>query len=97
MPDLNCDVRINVPPPAGTISINVGETLCIHAAQACNFCCTIGANFSPSIANIALSQGENGPYTAETVGSGMFNTSDSGSPCSTASPILTAKSVQINP
>lgn len=91
------DVSINVPPPGGDISIDVGQTLEIHAARACNFCCTIGDHFSPSIANISLSQGDNGPYTAETAGSGTYNTSDSGTPCTTASPTLVAKSVQINP
>lgn len=91
------DVKINVPPPEGDFSIKVGQTLEIHAARACNFCCTVGDNFSPSIASISLSQGDNGPYTAETAGSGTYNTSDSGTPCTTASPILIAKSVQINP
>lgn len=91
------DVRINVPPPEGAFSISVGKKLTIHAAKACNFCCGIGNNFSPSIANISLSQGDNGPYTAVTAGSGMYNTSDSGTTCdpNAPSPILTAKSVQI--
>lgn len=93
------DVSINVPPPAGGISIKVGQTLNIHAAQACTFCCSVGGNFSPSIANIQLSHGDNGPYTAETAGSGMYNTSDPNTTCSASapSPTLTAKSVQINP
>ena len=93
------DVKINVPPPGGNITLNVGDNLTIHAAQACNFCCTIGNNFSPSIASISLSQGDNGPYKAESTGSGTYNTSDTGTDCSATSPspILTAKSVQINP
>lgn len=90
------EVKINVPPPDGPISLNVGDTLTIHAAKGCNFCCSIGGNFSPSIASITLSQGDNGPYTAETAGSGRYNTSDLDKSCSTADPTLTAKSVQIN-
>lgn len=92
------DVTIQVPPPSGGISINVGQTLEINAVLACNFCCTIGANFSPSIADIALSQGSNGPYTAMTAGNGMYNAShDLATPCTTASPVLVPQSVQINP
>lgn len=93
----NCDVTIHVPPPQGEFSINVGQYLCIHAAQACTFCCSIGGNFSPSISNIQLSRGDNGPYQAQTTGSGMYNTSDPNTACNAAGPILTAKSVQINP
>lgn len=90
--------RINVPPPSGNINLNVGDTLTIHAAQACNFCCTIGDHFSPDITNITLSQGDNGPYTAETAGSGTYNTSDLGTTCNPSGGVtLNAKSVQINP
>jgi hypothetical protein len=91
--------RINVPPPSGNINLTVGDELTIHAAQACNFCCTIGSNFSPDLTDVALSQGDNGPYTAETAGSGQYNTSDSGSACNpnAPNPRAIAKSVQINP
>jgi hypothetical protein len=90
--------RINVPPPSGNIDLTVGDELIIHAAQACTFCCSIGSNFSPDLTSVSLSQGDN-RYTAETAGSGEYNTSDSGAACdpNAPSPILTAKSVQINP
>lgn len=93
------NARINVPPPSGSFSLNVGDTLTIHAAQACTFCCSIGDNFSPSLANTQLSQGDNGPYTADTTGSGKYNTSDPNSTCNPTAPdpTATAKSVQINP
>lgn len=97
MPQCTADVCINVPPPSGDFSINVGQTLEIHAAQACTFCCSIGGNFSPSLSNVQLVQGKNGPYTAETAGTGSYNTSDPNSTCITASVTLNAKSVQINP
>lgn len=89
--------RINVPPPAGSISMPVGENLTIHAAQACTFCCSIGGNFSPDITTIQLSQGDNGPYTAEAVGSGKYNTSASNSPCNPQTLTQTAQSIQITP
>jgi hypothetical protein len=97
MPDTH-PYTIHVPPPEGGISIPVGQELWIHAAQACTFCCTIGANFSPSIANIQLSQGDNGPYTADTTGSGMYNTSDPNTTCTASAqgPTLIAKSIQIS-
>lgn len=90
--------KINVPPPEGAFSIGVGQQLTIHAAKACNFCCSIGDNFNPSIASITLSQGDNGPYTAQTAGSGMYNATNSTSEqCdpNAPSPVLMAKSVQI--
>ena len=61
------DVSINVPPPGGDISIDVGQTLEIHAARACNFCCTIGDHFSPSIANISLFSSSSSWQGAETI------------------------------
>lgn len=82
--------KINVPPPDESVSLTVGDKLTIHAAQACTFTCTIGANFSPSLASVSLSQGDNGPYTAETAGSGTYDTP------SNPSPALTAKSIQIS-
>jgi hypothetical protein len=93
------EVKINVPPPAGGFSMTVGDTLTIHAAHACNFCCSIGSNFDPDITSISLSQGDNGPYTAETAGNGNYDATDPGTTCnpSAPSPVLTAKSVQINP
>lgn len=75
----DADKRINVPSQAG-FTINKGQTLAIHAAQSIWFCCTIGDNFSPSIKKIQLQQGCNGPYTANTTGTGTFNTS-TGSDC----------------
>lgn len=92
------DLTIQVPPPTGGISISVDQTLEINAEKECNFCCTIGANFSPSIANILLTKGLNGPFTATTVGSGMYNASpNKDTACTTASPVLNAQSIQINP
>lgn len=92
------DVTITVPPPEGSISIQVGQTLGITARHACNFCCSIGGNFSPSIASIQLNAGDNGPYTAQTTGSGKYNTSTD-KPCdpNEPSPVLMAQSVQITP
>lgn len=89
---------INVPPSSGNINMNVGDELTIHAARACTFCCSIGGNFSPSLTNASLAEGDNGPYTAETAGSGMYDAVDAGSNCdpSAPNPRLTAKSVQIN-
>lgn len=90
--------KINVPPPEGNISISVGEQLTIHAARACTFCCSIGGNFSPSLASVQLSQGDNGPYTANTTGSGTYNTSDPNTTCNPSGSVTaTFKSVQINP
>ena len=48
MPDPH-PYTINVPPPEGGISIPVGQELWIHPAQACTFCCTIGATFCPPL------------------------------------------------
>jgi hypothetical protein len=98
MPNCTADVCINVPPPSGTLTMTVGQTLEIHAAQACTFCCSIGGNFSPSLSNVQLAQGKNGPYTAETAGTGSYSTSDKGQPCNTSArnPAATAQSVQIN-
>jgi hypothetical protein len=77
----------------------VGDQLTIHAAQACNFCCNIGSHFNPDLTSVSLSQGDNGPYTAESVATGQYNTSDSGTACdpSAQRPTATAKSVQITP
>lgn len=89
--------KINVPPPEGPISMDVGQELTIHAAQACNFCCSIGNHFNPDITNLTLVHGDNGPYTAITAGSGNYNSSDSGTTCNPNSAALTAcKSIQIN-
>ncbi|HEV2463838.1 MAG TPA: hypothetical protein VGT04_08540 [Acidobacteriaceae bacterium] len=92
------DVKINVPPPAGSLSLAVGDQLTIHAAQACSFCCSIGDNFTPSIASIQLAHGDNGPYTADSVGSGQYNTADANSPCNPNAPrpMLNAQSIQIH-
>lgn len=89
--------RINVPPPDGSLSLTVGDTLTIHAARACNFCCSIGGNFSPSLTSIQLVHGDNGPYTAETAGSGNYDATELGSSCDPSGGVrLTAKSVQIS-
>jgi hypothetical protein len=88
--------KINVPPPEGPISMEVGQQLTIHAAQACNFCCNIGNLFDPDITSLTLVQGNNGPYTALSAGSGNYNSSDLGATCSPNSAALTAcKSIQI--
>lgn len=88
--------RINIPPPDGPISMSVGEQLTIHVAQECQFCCTIGDHFSTDISNITLSHGDH-TYTAETAGSGTYNTSDPGTTCNpSGGVVLNAKSVQIN-
>lgn len=90
--------RINVPPPEGNLSISVGEELTIHAARACTFCCSIGGNFSPSLTSVQLVHGNNGPYTAQTAGTGNYNTSDPNTACNpNAGVTLACKSVQINP
>lgn len=90
--------RINVPPPEGPISMTVGEQLTIHAAQACNFCCSIGNLFNPAITSLSLAQGNNGPYTATATGSGNYNSSDPGTSCNPNGIAMTnCKSIQINP
>lgn len=91
--------KINVPPPGGDISISVGQELTIHAAQACNFCCTIGSHFTPDISSISLSQGDNGPYHVDSTASGTYNSSNSGTPCnpSGGAALTACKSIQINP
>lgn len=90
--------RINVPPPEGPISINVGQTLTIHAARPCHFCCSIGANFSPDITSLELSAGDT-TYVAQTAGTGNYNSSDPNTTCNpNGGAALTAcKSIQINP
>lgn len=90
------DPHINVPPPDGDISMSVGQTLRIHAAQACTFCCSIGASFSPDLTSVQLLAGDS-YFIADTANSGTYNTSEPNTNCSTADPTATAKSVQINP
>lgn len=91
---------IQVPPPQGDISLNVGDNLYIDANKALTFCCSIGANFSPNISSLSLAKdSNNGPYQAITAGSGKYNTSEGVNPCDTNAPnpkATTAKSVQIN-
>lgn len=91
--------RINVPPPSGDISISVGQDLYIHAAQACNFCCTIGNCFTPDITSLSLASGEHGPYHANSSASGTYNSSDPGTTCnpSGGAALTACKSIQINP
>ncbi|MGH9586013.1 MAG: hypothetical protein ACRD3F_03615 [Acidobacteriaceae bacterium] len=90
--------KINVPPPEGPISMNVGQQLTIHAARACNFCCNIGDHFNPDITSLSLSHGDNGPYTAMSTASGTYNSSDPGTTCNPSSIAMTnCKSIQINP
>lgn len=93
------DVSITVPPPQGGISINVGQTLEIIARNDCNFCCSIGGNFSPSIASLTLTGGQTyGPYTAQTASSGTYNTSPKDHACDPSGGVtLNAQSVQIKP
>lgn len=89
---------INVPPPEGPISITVGQQLTIHAARACNFCCSIGNLFNPDITSLTLAHGDNGPYTAQSAGSGNYNSSDLNTTCNPNSIAMTScKSIQINP
>lgn len=90
------DQRINIPPPSGDISLNVNDKLTIHAARACTFCCSIGNKFSPDITNVQLSAGDH-VYTAITVGTGKYNSSDPNTECNPQGLTLVAKSVQINP
>lgn len=82
--------RINIPPAEGSISVNAGDELTIYAASACTFSCSIGANFSPSLANASLAAGDNGPYQANRAGSGTYSTAPSGPH------VLVGKSVQIS-
>jgi hypothetical protein len=94
------DVTIQVPPPSGSLSLNVGDNLYIEAKKDITFCCSIGGNFSPKISSICFDKDTtNGPYNAVTAGTGKYNASDKGTNCdpSAPSPILTAQSVQINP
>jgi hypothetical protein len=94
------DVTIQVPPPSGSLSLNVGDNLYIEAKKDINFCCSIGANFSPNISSLTFNKDTtNGPYNAVTAGTGKYNTSDKDKTCdpNAPSPILNAQSVQINP
>lgn len=82
---------ISIPPLTGNISVNAGDELTITAASACTFTCSIGAYFSPSLANASLVPGDNGPYQANRSGSGTYNAVASGPH------VLVGKSIQINP
>lgn len=94
------DQTIQVPPPSGTLNLNVGDNLYIEAKKDITFCCSIGSNFSPDISSISFDKDTtNGPYNAVTAGSGKYNTSDKGTACNpnAPNPVLNAQSVQINP
>jgi hypothetical protein len=92
------DQTINVPPPGGAISLNVGDTLTIDVGnEDILFCCSIGGNFNPSIASIHLSKNSSTSYTAETAGTGTYNTSKKDETCNpSGGTTATAKSVQIS-
>jgi hypothetical protein len=81
---------ITIPPATGSISVNVGDTVIIHTAQACTFRCSIGGNFQPNLSNVELARGQSGIYTAATAGSGSYSTSAGNLATETA------KSIQIH-
>ena len=92
-------VTIQLPPPSGTLSLTVGDSLYIDAKKDIEFCCSIGSNFSPDITSMQFDKDtSNGPYVAITAGSGNYNTNDKGQTCdpSAPNPRATAKSVQIS-
>jgi hypothetical protein len=92
------NVTIQLPPPSGSLNLNVGDNLYIEAKKDITFCCSIGANFSPNISSISFDKDTtNGPYNAVTAATGKYNTSDKGQPCSTVSAAAVVQSVQINP
>lgn len=86
------DHKISIPPSSGSISLNAGDILTIFASGACTFSCTAGDSFSPSIENIGLASGNNGPYTAQSAASGTFSAT-----FPSVVKTMNAKSVQINP
>lgn len=92
------DVKINVPPANSPAKLKVGDSLYIHVAKACNFCCSIGDNFSPSIKSLPnLSSGDHGPYYAQSDATGKYNSSDLDKQCNPGDARQNSQSIQIIP
>lgn len=90
--------KINIPPPEGPVNLKSGDPLYIHAAKPCNFCCSIGDSFSPSIKSLPnLSAGKHGPYYAQSPATGMYNSSDPDKQCDPNDARQNSQSIQIIP